>query len=139
MSIFSESLSSSRAHQWRRRVLSLSLVLGSIFGWLRMVEAFKGYDYLIQLGLNPHPLYFVISGGLIGMLFLFAFITLIKKTTWSTIFIQFCGIFLGILFAVENVFLSKHGMDLFSMLIGLIFILIIYWLPEKRMKSQNIK
>ena len=130
MPTFPESFSSSRIHKWRRIALFTSLAIGSILGWLRMAETIKAYDYLIQLGLNPHPLYFVISGGLIGMLFLIAFITLINRSIWSTRFIQFCSIFTGIIFLVENVFFSINGTDIFSMLMGLLFIVFIYSLPE---------
>ena len=141
MPIFLDSFSNSRFLKLRRLILLFLLATVSVFGWLRMAETIKVYNYLIQLGLNPYPLYFVISGGLIGILFLIAFITLISKSAWSTRFIQFCSIFIGILFLVANAVFSINKTEIFSMVIEFILIIAIYLLPEKSSESlkQNEK
>jgi hypothetical protein len=139
MPIFLESFSNSRIQKWRRITLFFLLTFVSIFGWMRMAEAIKVYTYLIQLGLNPHPLYFVISGGLIGILFIIALITLISKSTWSTRLIRFCSVFIGILFLIENAVFSINKVEILSMVMGLIFIILIYLLPEKSSESLKIK
>jgi len=141
MPIFLESFFNSRIQKWRRIILFLLLAAVSIFGWLRMAETIKVYYYLIQLGINPYPLYFIISGGLIGIIFLIAWITRLTKPFWSTKFIHLCIIFLGILFLIENMVLSINPSGIFSMVIEFILIIAIYLLPEKSSESlkQNEK
>jgi hypothetical protein len=135
MSIFPESFFNFRIHKWQRITLLFLLAAVSIFGWLRMVNTIKVYYYLIELGLYPHPLYFVISGGFIGFFFLIAFITQITKRAWSTKFIHFCVFFLGVAFFIEYAFFSINRTGIFSTVMELLLIIVIYLLPEKSPES----
>jgi hypothetical protein len=135
MPIFLDSFSYSRIQKLQNFTSFFLLGCVSVFGWLRLAEVVKVYYYLIQLGLNPHPLYFAISGGLIGLLFSIAWIARLTKRSWSTKFIRLCIIFLGGLFLIENFVLSLNQSSIFSMAIELIFILVIYLLTDKSSKS----
>jgi hypothetical protein len=131
MPIFLDLSANARIQKWRRITLFFLLAAVSIFGWLRLVETIKVYLYLIQLGLNPHPLYFLISGGLIGILFFIAWLTLLLKSSWSTKFIHLCIIFLGVLFLMESMVLSINQSGVFSIGMELFLVIVIYLLPEK--------
>ena len=136
---FLDSFSNSRFLKLRRLILFILLAAVSVFGWLRLAETIKVYNHLIQLELNPHPLYFVISGGLIGILFLIAFITQITRFAWSRRFIYFCVAMLAIVFLIETIVLSINMAGVFSMVIELILIMVIYLLPEKPSETLKIK
>jgi hypothetical protein len=125
----------SRIQKWQRTLLLILLAAISIFGWLRAAESIKAYNYLIQLGLNPHPLYFVISGSLIGFFFLIAFAARITKLAWSRWFIHFCAIFLGLLFIIEEVFISINKAGIFSIVIKGSLVAVLFLLPEKLNES----
>ena len=135
MSIFPESFFNFNIHKWRWVTLLFLLAAVSLFGWLRVVATIKIYTYLIQLGLMPHPLYFLISGSLMGLIFLIAFITQITKSVWSTQFIHFCVFFLGLLFFIEYAFLRINRTGIFSVIMKLLLIIAIYLLPEKSTES----
>jgi hypothetical protein len=137
MLISLESFLISRIPKWRRTLLLILLAAISVFGWLRVSESIKAYDYLLQLGLNPHPLYFIISGGLIGFLFLIALAALIAKLTWSSRFIHLCALFLGLLYVIEDAFFSINKVGLFSVIIKLILVSVLLLLPEKPKENQK--
>jgi hypothetical protein len=127
----------SRIQKWRRNLLLLLLAIVSIIGWLRGSESIQAYKYLIQLGLNPHPLYFAISGGLIGILFIIAFTAQIIKLAWSRMFIYFCAFFLGVLFVIEEAFFSINKVSAFSIVIRLTLIAVLFLLPEKPKENSK--
>jgi hypothetical protein len=131
MLISLESFFISRIPKWRRTFLLILLAAISIFGWLRVSESIKAYNYLLQLGLKPHPLYFVISGGLTGILFLIAFFAGITKLAWSYRLIQLCTLFLGLLFIIEDAFIRINKLSLFSVIIKLVLVSVLFLLPEK--------
>ena len=141
MPIFLDSFSNSRFLKLPQLILFILLATVSVFGWLRMAETISVYNYLIQLGLNPHPLYFVVSGGLIGMLFLIAFITQITRSAWSRRFIHLCAAMLAAVFLIETIVLSINKTGVFSLIIEFILIIAIYLLSEKSSESlkQNEK
>jgi hypothetical protein len=43
------------------------LAVYALVGWLRLQGALSYWYYFLELGLRPHPLYLLISGGLIGL------------------------------------------------------------------------
>jgi hypothetical protein len=121
----------SRIQKWRRTLLLIVLAAISIFAWLRVSESIKAFDYLLQLRLNPHPLYFVISGSLIGLLFLIAFAAHITKLAWSNRFTNLCTLFLGLIFIIEDAFLSINKLSLFSVIIKIVLVSVLFLLPDK--------
>ena len=137
MSIFPEPFTNFNIHKWQQVILLFLLAAVSLFGWLRVVTTLEVYAYLLQIGLIPPPLYFIISGGLIGIFFLFAFITRITKRVWSTGFIHFCVFFLGSVFFIEHAFLSINRTGIFSIIMELLIIIVIYLLPEKLHMSRK--
>ena len=130
-----------RIPKWRRTFLLILLAAISIFGWLRVSESIKAYNYLLQLGLKPHPIYFVISGGLIGLLFLIAFVALIAKLVWSNQLIHLSTLFLGLILFIEDAFVRINKLSLFSVIIKLVLVSVLFLLPEKPKEAleQNEK
>ena len=45
------------------------LPIYALIGWLRLYEALNYWDYLIELNIWPRPLYFAITGAVIGARF----------------------------------------------------------------------
>ena len=139
MPFFLDSFLNSRFLKLQWLILFFFLATVSVFGWLRVAETIKVYNYLIQLGLIPHPLYFVISGGLIGTFFLIALFTQITRSAWSRSFIHLCVAMLATVFLIETIVLSINKTSIFSMVIESILIMVIYLLPKKPSETLKIK
>lgn len=129
-----EKAPSPHKRNWRN-TLTLFFLLGiSIVGWLRMAETLKLYDYLLELGLNPPPLYLIISGGVIGAFFLTASIAQLLQVAWSLIFTRLCAVSLGVFLIIEKVYLSRSfgalgkGTTL-SLTLGILLTVILFYLP----------
>ena len=55
-----------RLHYW---IIASLLASAALFGWLRFQQALRYWYYFVDLALHPRPLYFAISGGLVGIFF----------------------------------------------------------------------
>jgi hypothetical protein len=114
---------------WRRTFMLLILVAISLLGWLRMVESIYLYSYLLEIGLSIHPIYLILSGGLIGLLFLVSAIFIILRINHSIVLARIIALVWGGLYLFENLILSQ-SINFFTLLIttiiiGLIFLLTI--------------
>lgn len=114
-----------RFFSFRKTFLLLVIFFLSIFGWLRFAGALQIYGYLLQLGINPHPLYFVLSGATIGIFFLIAIPAVLFSTRWSIRFIRFCGIGVTALLLIEDIFLHSKPNVALAIFILLILILLL--------------
>jgi len=90
----------------RKTLLIITSISVSLFGWLRFAGALQILDYLLQLGLYPHPFYYLISGLVIGITFLLAIIAVTLNCHWAPIYIRVCGLGFIIHLIIEN--LSLH-------------------------------
>jgi hypothetical protein len=116
-------------HGWRRAMALLILLAISLLGWLRMAEAIRLYPYLYEIGLSIHPIYLVLSGVLIGLLFLLTVIFIISREKCSMVLARISIVVWGGLYLFENFILSQSA-NFFNLLIimsviGLIFLLTI--------------
>jgi hypothetical protein len=90
-----------------RRIITLFLLPGyAIIGWLRLAEALKYWNYLFELNIWPRPLYFAITGGLIGAGFTIAWILLLLNLKISGIFSQILGWVFLVWFWVDRIWFS---------------------------------
>jgi hypothetical protein len=112
---------------WRRALVLLILLSISLLGWLRMVEAIHLYSYLLDIGLSIHPIYLILSGGLIGLLFLVASIFIILRRNHSIVLARISALVWGGLYLFENLILSQ-SVNFFNLLITIILILLIFLL-----------
>jgi hypothetical protein len=92
--------------RWRR-IISLCLLPGyALIGWLRLAEALHNWDYLLDLNIWPRPLYFAISGALIGAGFTAVWAILLLKLRFSVRFSRFHGGIFLVWFWVDRIWLS---------------------------------
>jgi len=82
-------------------------ILISLTGWLRITSVLSSYDYLKEIGFNPHPACLILLGAVVCLLFLAAILFLLLHKTWAFSFMRWsCAVYLTLLF-IENKFLSS--------------------------------
>jgi hypothetical protein len=75
-----------------RKTIILMLCLGiSLFGWLRFSGAMSIYSLLLELGIRPHPIYYLLSGLIIGLSFLVAFFSSTLNRKWACAYVRICS------------------------------------------------
>jgi len=67
------------------RVFIAGLLLFSISGWLRLHQAILNWDYLVEIGLRPAPLYLALTGALGGLSGLAAGLSLWLRLRWGVL------------------------------------------------------
>ena len=92
----------------RRLVLIFMVcILISLTGWLRILDTLSSYNYLQEIGLEPQPVYLILSGILIGLLFFASILFLLLHKKWALTYMRWsCAVYL-ILILIENKFLSS--------------------------------
>jgi hypothetical protein len=65
------------------RVFIAGLMLLSLAGWLRLHQSIVNWDYFVEIGLQPGPLYLALTGTLAGIAGLAAGISLWLHLRWS--------------------------------------------------------
>ena len=106
------SLSTHKSHfslrgDWRLVPILMICILISLSGWLRMTSTLSSYSYLIEIGLYPHPVYLIVMGAVIGLLFLTVILFLWLHKIWALTYVRWgCAGYLALLF-IENRFLSS--------------------------------
>jgi len=113
-------------------------ILISLFGWLRILNTINAYQYLQEIGLTPSPIYLIISGAVIGKLFLLVIIFLLLRKRWSVSLLRWSGAAFLILTFIENMFLANSasrgsigGSLLMPTLLGAV-ILFYIWPPGQK-------
>ena len=82
------------------------LPIYALIGWLRLHESLNYWDYLIELNIWPRPLYFAVTGGLLGLGFTLAWIFLLLKLKSSARFNRILGMIFLIWFWADRIWLS---------------------------------
>jgi hypothetical protein len=86
-----ETINDLKISRWRR-IISLCLLPGyALIGWLRLAEVLNNWDYLLELNIWPRPLYFAITGTLIGAGFTLALVFLLLKCKFGGRFNRILG------------------------------------------------
>jgi hypothetical protein len=89
------------------RIITLCLLPGyALIGWLRLAEALKYWEYLYELNIWPRPLYFAITGALIGAGFSLAWIFLLFKIKVGILFSRIFGWVFLVWFWVDRIWFS---------------------------------
>jgi hypothetical protein len=128
---------SRKAHSIKRTFLLLILIGISIFGWLRFSGVIQIYDYLLQIGFSPHPIYFALSGSLIGILFLIAAIVTAMKLWWASKYVRVCVLCLCIHLIIENSFLSRNQSSQPSIIMAMLITIGIFLLTRNPKKADD--
>ena len=87
----SETKSNKKSGRWRRIISLCLLPVYALIGWLRLAEALRFWDYLLELNIWPRPLYFAVTGTAIGAGFTFAWTFLLLKLKISGLFSRGLG------------------------------------------------
>ena len=91
---------------WRRILLLCLLPIYALIGWLRLHESLNYWDYLFELNIWPRPLYFAVSGGLLGLGFTLAWIFLLLKLKASARYNRILGVIFLVWFWTDRIWLS---------------------------------
>ena len=114
---------SKRPRKWftRQIIAALIMIAFSLLGWLRLAESIRLWNILIEVGLNPPPLYLAMTGGLIGMFSLIAAISILICLKWAVVYMRLCSILLVAWLIFDHLFLS-HALQTVSAWIWLILL-----------------
>ena len=91
---------------WRRIFLLCLLPIYALIGWLRLHESLNYWDYLIELNIWPRPLYFAVTGGLLGLGFTLSWLFLLLKLKITVIYSRALGGIFLTWFWVDRIWLS---------------------------------
>ncbi len=134
--------SSKRTEKWyiRQIITALIMVTISVLGWLRLAESIRLWNILIEVGLNPPPLYLAMTGGLIGMFSLIAAISILIRLKWAVVYIRLCSILLVAWLIFDHLFLShtiQNASDwIWLILFSSVFITAIFLLTLPSLKNS---
>jgi hypothetical protein len=118
-----------------RRSLLLSglvfcLFYFSFLNWLRMIDTILEWDFLMELGLAPLPLYYVISGAVWGLAGLVAAVGLWMRQHWCLPLTAILVVIYSIWYWLERLFLtgSVFSMTNWPFTLGLTLLLLFAFL-----------
>lgn len=96
-----------KAAGWHKTLL-LTICLGiSLFGWLRLSGAVSIYTLLLELGIRPHPIYYLLSGLAISLSFIVAFFASALNREWASVYVRICSVMLAVHLLVEIFFIRR--------------------------------
>lgn len=121
----------------QKSVLIILSICISLFGWLRLSGAIQVYRYILQLEIDPHPIYYVLSGLIIGVGFLIAVIASAFSAQWSFKYLRVCSSFVTAHLLIENLFL--HAKPNLAQLICILFVLILFFLLTRNKRENQIE
>lgn len=99
------------------KTILLILCLGiSLFGWLRLSGAASIYSLLLELGIRPHPIYYLLSGLAIGLSFLVAFFASALNRNWAGIYVRICSSLLTLHLLIE-IFFIRHRVSVMQVML----------------------
>lgn len=82
------------------------LVIPAAAGWMRFQQALRHWYYLINLNIWPRPIYFAVSGGLIGISYSLALIFHFLNLRFTSVYQRILGITFIIWLWVDRIFIS---------------------------------
>jgi len=91
---------------WRRIFLLCLLPVYALVGWLRLYESINHWGYLLELNIWPRPLYFAVTGGLLGLCFTLGWIFLLLKLKASAHYNRILGVIFLVWFWADRIWLS---------------------------------
>jgi hypothetical protein len=68
------------------KFLAAGLLVLSVSGWLRMQQSIIDWQYLVEINLQPGPLYLMLTGGMIGLLSIVAAMSVWLRKRWGFVF-----------------------------------------------------
>jgi hypothetical protein len=110
------------------KALTFGMLIFSSFGWLRLQQAVSDWSFLVQLGIQPGPLYQALGGVLWGLLGPIAAISLWYRLTWSVVFTETAVLVFAASYWLDRLALSRSAVSQTNLFfaIGLTIVGIIY-------------
>jgi len=100
---------------------SLVLIMISALGWMRFQQALRHWYYLIELDIQPHPIYSAVTGGWIGIAYVLGLLFHLARKSFTAIYLRFSGVAVLIWLWIDRIFISKRVF--FSLLLaGTVFL-----------------
>lgn len=90
------------------KLLSLILLLMALYGWLRFGQSIYQWKFLLDFGVNPSPLYILVSGLLIGVVLTTALIAFWFQLKWSTRFVQVSVVLAALYWWLDYLLLTQN-------------------------------
>ena len=103
---YSDPESAGKKGGWRRILLLCLLPVYALIGWLRLSEALRFREYLVELNIWPRPLYFAVTGAVLGAAFTLAWFFLLIKFKWSGRFNRLLGFVFLFWFWIDRIWFS---------------------------------
>jgi hypothetical protein len=103
-----ETKSINKNSRWRRIISLCLLPWYALIGWMRLVEALRFWDYLLELNIWPRPLYFAVTGAAIGASFTLAWVFLLLKLKVSGFFSRVLGGVFLLWFWIDRIWFSMR-------------------------------
>jgi hypothetical protein len=110
------------------KALAVGMLVFSLFGWLRTQQAISNWGFLIQLGIQPGPLYLALGGALWGLLGLTAAASLWYRLAWTVVFTETTALVFAASYWLDRLALSRSAVSQTNLFfaIGLTAIGLIY-------------
>lgn len=89
------------------KALIFGFLFLSLLGWLRLSEALRLWEVLDEIGIQPPPWYFAVSGAIWGALALAAAVTLFLRLPWSGWYAGGVSLFFAAWYWLDRLFLSQ--------------------------------
>jgi len=89
--------------------LTLVMLVFSLFGWLRLQQAVSNWGFLIQLGIQPGPLYLAAGGALWGLLGLTAAVSLWYRLSGAVVFTETTAVVFAASYWLDRLAFSRSA------------------------------
>ena len=100
---------------------TIFLIVIATIGWMRFQQALRHWYYLIDLAVWPPPIYFAVSGGMMGILFGLGLIFHLTQQTFTALYVRIISVLLIVWVWTDRIFLTNQDY-LKQLLAGTIFI-----------------
>ena len=101
---------------WHKTIFLTICLCISLFGWLRLSGAVSIYTLLLELGMRPHPIYYLLSGLAIGLSFLVAFFVSALNRNWAGKYVRICSTMLAVHLLIE-IFFIWHNVKIIQVIL----------------------
>ena len=90
-------------------VLVWVLLASALAGFLRLQAALYSWDVLIQVGLQPGPLYPALSGAVWGLISFTGAVGLVFRQRWAPIFTRFGAAGMALGYWIDRLFFTRSS------------------------------
>jgi len=104
-----------KKHPFILKLISFSLVIISLLGWLRVYQSIYQWNLLLKYAIYPGPWYSLISGLLIGLLGSFAVICAWVQRNWSRKYVQLIVLIIMMGWWLDYLLFSRGSISFYNL------------------------